>query len=537
MSQETPFSHRGWGIRVWNDPDGFEQAVERAVTEAPTYGITTLDLHDGAIPPGIGWVDLFSRYRQVQALRGREVLTYHGREVSEEKRAEHQERFRKLCRMIKAHGLDIHVWYHVLRDLPEEWLATEPTLSRLEGRRLWQVLGSMLEDFFTAVPEVDTLTVTANQALVTSVRDPSSVTPGERLRAIYQCIYEACRRHRRQLIIREIGYTSSEHETFLYAVGPLPPDITIMAKDVEGDWCHLHAPLNPILQRLTGKHIILETDLYGEHWGQLEVPLCRLREIHHGVRSWLNANIIGAIGRIMVREQSHGPMTHIFDTPNAANVAAFSRLLADPGPRHDETEPWDVTLEEFDLTLWLDWIREHYGSSVSPFLVAALDRTPKICQFTFYLGGAYFQHHSFLPDPSVFERQMWPAFVRQVNKIGISVLCWEKEEALRLVRQSLRDIELAAPSLETAGYERLLGCFERARDVILAYRALIDLCNGRLHPELLPTAARDANDLAARVESLRGPEFFGHLPEHLRRLSQYLQDVTRSAPLEAPAVE
>ncbi len=537
MNREPHFPHRGWGIRVWNNPHEFEAAVKRAVAEAPAHGITTLDLHDGTIPPGIGWVELFAQYRQVQALRNRTVLTYNGHEVTQEERLVHQERFRELCRSVKATGLRIHVWYHVLRDLPEEWLASEPTLSRLEGRRLWQVLGSMIEDFFTAVPEVDALTATASQAIAAGVRDTTSVTPGERLRAIYQCIYEACRRHRRQFIIREVGYTPEEHDTFLYAIGPLPPDIAIMAKDVQGDWTHLSAPSNPILRRLTGKNVILETDLYGEHWGQLEVPLCRLQEIHRGVRSWLGGNVIGATGRIMVREQTHGPMLHIFDTPNAANAATFSRLLRDPGTRLEDTGTWDVALEEFDLALWLDWIRQDYGETASPFLVAALYRTPQICQFTFYLGGAYFQHRSFLPDPAVFERQMWPTFRRQAGKLDISVLRWEKEEALRLVRQSLRDLELAGPSLEETHYERLLRHFEQSRDVILAYRALIDLCDARLHPELMPAAARDAQDLAARIEEVRGPEFFGGLSERLRQLARYLYDMTRSVPPGAPARE
>lgn len=537
MNREPLFPHRGWGIRVENSPDEFEAAVRRAVAEAPAHGITALDLHDGAVPPGIGWVDLFAQYRQVQALRNRTVLTYDGHAVAQEVRLAHQQRFRELCRAIKAGGLRIHVWYHVLRDLPEEWLASEPTLSRLEGRRLWQVLGSMLEDFFVAVPEVDVLTATASQAIAASVRDTSAVTPGERLRAIYQCIYETCRRHRRQFIIREVGYTPEEHDTFLYAIGPLPPDIPIMAKDVQGDWTHLTAPSNPILRRLANKSVILETDLYGEHWGQLEVPICRLQEIHRGVRSWLGANVIGAIGRIMVREQPHGPLLHIFDTPNAANVATFSRLLNNPGPCLEDVGTWDPTLEEFDLSLWLDWIRQDYGEQASPFLIAALYRTPQICQLTFYLGGAYFQHRSFLPDPTVFERRMWPTFKRVAGKLDVSVLRWEKEEALRLVRQSLRDLELAGPTLNPAHHERLLRHFEQSRDVILAYRALIDLCDARLQPELMPEACREADDLAERIDRVRGPEFFGGLSERLRQLARYLHDVTRSVPARASVEE
>jgi len=525
--QETPFLHRGWGIRVLSDPDRFEEAVGRALREAPTFGITTLDLHDGAIPPGVGWVDLFARYRQVQGLRDHDMLTYHGRQVTNEERAMYQRRFRDLCRTIKERGLRIHVWHHVLRDLPEEWLAIEPTLSRLEGRRLWQVLGGMLDDFLDAVPEVDAVTVTAREILAATVREATGPLSGDRLRAIYQCIYESCRRHRRQLIVREVGSTQAERDAFIHAIGPLPPDILIMAKDVQGDWYHLEAPLNPLLYRLSGKNIILEADLYGEHWGHLEVPLCRLRKIHCLVRSWLSLPIVGAIGRIMVQEGADEPMIHVFDTPNAANVAAFCHLLQDPSPHQP---PGDPNLDAFDMHVWMDWLHAQYGANASPHVIAALDRTVQICRLTFYLGGAYFQHRSFLPSPDVFEREMWPTFANQADRLGLDLLRWEKEEALRLVRQSLRDIELARQSLAPADYDMLLGSFEQNRDIILAYRALIGLCIAGLEPSQMPSAVHEALDLAERLETVRGSTFFGHLSERLRQLAQYMQDVGDGAP-------
>ncbi len=529
--QATPFALRGWGIRVWDSPERFETAVDRALVEADRHGVNMLDLHDGSVPPGIGWVDLFAQYRQVQALRNLDSLTYSGQALGSSERAEHQERFRDMCRRIKAQGLRIHVWYHVLRDLPEEWIEAEPTLSKLEGRRLWQVLGGMVEDFFSAVPEVDALTVTAQQALAETVRDASSVTYGERLRATYQCLYEACKRHRKQLIVREVGATRQEKDAFIYAVGPLPPDITIMVKDVQGDWYHLNAPLNPVLHQLKGKNIIVESDLYGEHWGHLQVPLCRPGQLHALIRSWLHLPIVGAIGRIKVVQQTDSPRIHVFDTPNAANVATFYHLLREPMPESDLDT---ANLDAFDLRIWLNWLHTQYGEDASPYVIAALDRTPRICQRVFYLGGAYFQNRSHLPSPSVFERSLWPTFTRQAKSLGTDVLRWEKEVALRLVRQSLRDIEIAGPTLDSEGYDGLLQSFEQARDVALAYRAFIDLCIGRTKPEQMPVAVREAEELATRVEAARGEEFFGYLPERLRQLSKYMEDITRGTePAEA----
>ncbi|HDS74170.1 MAG TPA: hypothetical protein ENN56_01385, partial [Firmicutes bacterium] len=364
---KTPFQLRGWGIRTWNSVDRFETAVERAITRAASHGITTIDLHDGTVPPGIGWVDLFAEYKQVQALRDADILTYHGEQISREQREGYRNRFRELCRKIKAHGIDIHVWYHVLRDLPEEWLDVEPTVSRLEGRRLWQVLGGIVDDFLMAVPEVDALTVTGQQALTAGMRDTSSVTSGERLRAIYQCLYEACRRQRRRLVIREIGTTAAEKEAFVHAIGPLPPDIAIMVKDVQGDWYHLDAPLNPLFLRLRNKQLIVETDLYGVHWGHLDVPLCRLRQIHTAVRSWLPLSISGAIARIKVVEQPDSPSVHVFDTPNEANISALSHLLQNPYPDPD-LDSKDV--DAFDFRLWIDWLRNRYGEDASPYVIA-----------------------------------------------------------------------------------------------------------------------------------------------------------------------
>lgn len=525
---KTPFQLRGWGIRVWNSMDRFETAVERAIVEAEAHGVTTIDLHDGTVPPGIGWVDLFAEYKQVQALRDADTLTYHGQPITGEQRREYRQRFRDVCQKIKARGLDIHVWYHVLRDLPEEWIDVEPTVSRLEGRRLWQVLGGIVDDFLMAVPEVDALTVTGQQALTAGMRDTSSVTSGERLRAIYQCLYEACRRQRRRLIIREIGTTSAEKEAFIHAIGPLPPDIAIMVKDVQGDWYHLDAPLNPMFLRLRNKQIIVETDLYGVHWGHLDVPLCRLRQIHTAVRSWLPLSISGAIARIKVIEQPDSPYVHVFETPNEANVAAFNYLLQYPYPDPDLDS---TDIDAFDFKLWLDWLRKRYGESASPYVIAALDRTPHIVQRVFYLGGAYFQDRSYLPTPSTFERELWPTFTRQAERLGTDALRWEKEVALRLVRQSLRDVELAESTLRPEDYESLIQSFEKARDVTLAYRVFIDLCISRLRPEQMPVAIEEAMDLADRIEVARGPEFFGYLADRMRQLCHYMQDATRGVPV------
>jgi hypothetical protein len=531
---QTQFELRGWGIRVWNSFDRFEEAADRAIKEAAAHGVTTIDIHDGTVPPGIGWVDLFAEYRQVQALRDVDVLTFHGRQTTRNQRLEYRDRFRKLCQRMKENGLRIHVWHHVLRDLPEEWLEIEPNVSRLEGRRLWQILGGMVDDFLTAVPEVDALTVTAQQALTTGGIDAAALASGERLRAIYQCLYETCRRQRRDLVVREVGATEEEKEAFLYAVGPLPPDIKIMVKDVQGDWYHLNAPLNPILYRLRNKNIIVESDLYGEHWGHLEVPLCRVREIHGLIRSWRHLPIVGAIGRIKVEQEPNSPRIHVFDTPNAANVAAFGHLLRTPLSDLDN----DFTnVDAFDLRLWLDWLHERYGENASPDVIAALDRTSRIIQRVFFLGGAYFQHRSYLPSPTEFERQLWPTFRRQAGRLGVEVLRWEKEVALRLVRQSLGDIELAGPTLQADAREELLRGFEQARDVGLAYRVLIDLCVERLNSGDITATVDEALDLANRIESVRGEDFFGFLPERLRQLAQYMKDVTRGAPIEQPQTD
>ncbi len=532
MTHDTPFQQRGWGIRVWDDPDRFQEAVERAVAEAQNYGINLIDLHDGAVPPRIGWVPLFAEYRQSPSLRKHSAFTYDGREVTHEQRDHYRNWFRELCQGIKKAGLRVNAWYHVLSNLPEELLAVESTISRWDGRRLWQVIGGQLDDFFSAVPEVDGLTITTNEVLANSIQDPGGVSPAERLRAIYQCAYESCRRNRRKLLIREVGYTAQEHEAFLTAVRPLPPDIVIMLKDSQGDWCHVDSPVNPSLHRLSGKTILVETDLYGEHWGRQDIPMCRPRQLHRMVRSWLPLNVVGAVGRVMVMQDHDAELVHVFDTPNAANVAAFSHLLQDPGPTLEDMNLWDPNAEAFDFRLWFDWLRNRFGKDASPYVVSALDRSPRVVRLAFYLGGAYFQNRSYLPDPSQFERTLWPWFVRQAELLGMDVLRWEKEEALRLIRQSLRDIELARPTLEQKHYDSLMRIFEQGRDVVLAYRVLIRLCHGRLQPSALPAALQEALDLSERLETVRGPHFFGSLPGRLRQLAQFIQDVTRGVPAE-----
>ncbi|HQE61386.1 MAG TPA: hypothetical protein PLV10_03860, partial [Candidatus Latescibacteria bacterium] len=128
-AESQPFALRGWGVRVWNNYDLFDAEVRKAAREAGRYHINLLDLHDGTVPPGIGWVELFAQYRHVQALRDKSSLTYKGTVIPERDREMYRQKFRELCAFVKSQGLRIHVWYHVLRDLPEEWLIAEPTIS------------------------------------------------------------------------------------------------------------------------------------------------------------------------------------------------------------------------------------------------------------------------------------------------------------------------------------------------------------------------------------------------------------------------
>jgi hypothetical protein len=531
MDQQAAFEHRGWSIQVHDNPEAFREVVERAIAEAPGYGITSLDLHGGVVPPSVDWISLFAEFRQVFALKKQDAFTYQGRELDLAKRTEHREQLRDICRQIHEAGLQVFIRYEILNGLPDELLAVEPTLSRWDGRRLWQIIGGMLDDFLGALPEVDGIIATADEILASSMHDQAGGASIEKLRAVYQCVYESCRRHRRKLMVREVGYTAGEKRVFFEAVRALPPDIIIMVKDTMGNWCHFDAPVNPTLYTLPGKAVLVECDLFGEHWGRQEIPTCRLRQIHRTVRSWLPLKVLGATGRIMVHD-GPDPATHVFDTPNAANVAAYCKLVRDPGLRTENMEVWDVNGEAFDLRLWFDWLRDRYGEHASPHVVSALDRTPRVCRLVFYLGGAYFQESSYLPTAARFERLLWPTFLRQAKSLGMDVLRWEKEEALRLVRQSLRDIELARATLQTDDYENLILLFEQGRDVILTYRTLLRLCEGRLHPELMGTAIREAAELADRIQTVRGESFFGRLPERLRRLSQFLQDVTRGIPSE-----
>ena len=534
MNTQTPFKHIGWGIRVWNDPAGFEEAVTRAVQEADAYGVDVIDLHDGVIPPDIGWVTLFSEYRHVPVLQKKyQSYTYKGRELSHARRDEYRQWFSDICLRISDAGLKIHAWYHVLDNLPEELLATESTLSRWDGRRLWQTIGGQLDDFFSSLPQVNAITVTGTQVLANSLNAPGGVAPGERLRAIYQCIYEACKRNRREFVIREIGSTAREISAFFDAVTPLPPDIPIMVKDTQDDWRQINTPINPSLHKLRGKRIIVESDLYGEHWGRQDIPMCRLQEIHRSVRSWLPLNVQGATGRIMVRQNEDTEIVHAFDTPNSANLHAFSYLMHNPGPRIEDVEELGADIEAFDLGLWYTWLHKQYGDKASPYIVSALDRTPRIARLVFYLGGAYFQSASHLPEPSTFEREMWPTFLKQYRALGMEVLQWEKEEALRLTRQSLRDIELGRGTLRQEDYTSLTGMFEQARDIIHAYRILLGLCSGRLHPEELPAAVEEATELADRLAGHRGTTFFGNLSTRLSQIAQFILEITRGVPKSA----
>lgn len=226
----------------------------------------------------------------------------------------------------------------------------------------------------------------------------------------------------------------------------------------------------------------------------------------------------------MVQEDADNVENSIFDSPGTANLDAFGKALSSPGTTFRQSGEWSPELEEMDRRLWYDWVAQ-FGNEgqCSPYLVSSLETTPLLCGHVLYLAGAYFQDRSFLPGVEAFEKSIWPTFLRKSEQVDPELLLWEKDEAVRLADRSLENLQRAAPKMDPQAVERFAQYFEHTKDIAAAFRSLIEFCVGRLKPEMLRATCRDANDLATRIEILRGGSFYGRLPERLRELSAYVQ--------------
>lgn len=566
-----PFGLRGWQFLVNHDRTYLAQAAERSIKEAPGFEVTHLEFPNMAlqlpyaytsspVPPCANWVLCGQTFRDFPKLAGHRDLHSRGAVSTPEDRSRNLAYMKDLFGKVKDSGLGVMAWHHVRRDLPDELAQEYPESATGDPGFLQDWEDATLTEFFEVAPEVDMLVVTSLTETPGVLEMPDRTHQVARLAGVFGAMERACRRAGKTLIIRDwgaVGKNQRQGAIFKEAMERLPGDVWIHIKNVVLDFVTNAEIPHPNLNAYPDRPMIVEFDVYGEYYGRADIPyvdpghFCeRLDGLYALQPSGVTARIAYESGREWRRYRT------IFDSPNAANVVAFSRWASEAGRNRPIGEWLDFLApsRRWQTYTW-QWLADRYGSDAGPLLARVFERTPQIVHGIFaplwcgYWHPFSVMEHTTLPWPPTrledhgsvpwdpppdilevtgglgdndFSRVVdWMPPGTAVEAIGWCQLVSRKEEGLRLAQVCSDEISVEGRAvLSPEDYE----------DLDLLFRQLVAVCRADVLTGKILAASRgprkestvladlslsslseEAKQMEGEIRRDFGAEFFGEL--------------------------
>lgn len=398
------FPYRAWSVMVTNDPEVFTEVVRRAVTEAPKYHVNRIEFHDfvyGAPSPE-GFVENVVRYEKFARVKGFKSLNFKSFSVwlKEDKPPVDLEtmdrnvaHFREAAKLVKDAGLKLNIWFHSFREFPQELEECYPEVINPDSDFLFEAMEMILDEFFEKIPEVDAITLTSLAETRSLAEMEGSSSPTERMRRFYSSAYAACKRHGRELILRDFG----GGDDFWKVAAALPEDIVFMTKWMPTDWERVHHPMSRRLNLTNGTRFVVEWDLRGEYLGQGFYPYVNPKHFWTALTNVKLFEPEGCVARIHWtdwRGKQHEWST-VFDSANGLNAHVFSQGMASTD-RLAAREMPPCTHADLLPYSWIEsWIKENYGDRAWPALYEIFKETPVLVEQINICADRFHSNHSF----------------------------------------------------------------------------------------------------------------------------------------------
>ncbi len=376
-----------------------------------------------------------------------------------------------LTQRIHKHGIQAFIWTHELRRVPSR-LARDGKV-QLDKPQLWQWLRDRYEKVFKLCPEIDGLVLTFHETDV-SVYDDNRVSSrmpkSERVTKLIDALHAVCRDHDKQLIVRTFVYWPGELENVTRGIQATDPAVIVMSKEVPHDW-QPNYPNNPAIGAFPGRRQIVEFDLGHEYYGQNLVPYLLPAYLKNRLTYQRSKGVAGAATRIS--RDGHS----ILGTVSELNLAAFREFCNNAGA--DERSTWHKI------------VTRRYGQAAAKPLADILQRTADVVERTLLTRGYYFlNNHSRIPHlhyaeyhvashsiakwiPTDQERQREQSLREPTVEVHRAVVA-EKNEAVRIAEQLLRDLESLTAQIKPADFAQLRTELVRLRDLAKLYRITAD---------------------------------------------------------------
>jgi len=340
----------GWQFHDYNLPK-----LEEAIRRAPDYGVNFLVFSH----------DLFRSVEGFLASTDDADPAHPPESVKQLQTGDYfriipgwQSDLRRLGALAAKKGIAYYLWVHEFDDLPKRFF--KKGLVDMDDPALFPYLERRYERLLAAVPGTAGLILTLHESDRRVFRNghvASRLSVPERIEKIGRMLHEVCKRHKKQLIVRNFFYEPLEMEYFRAGIEGLPDDVIVMSKDTAHEF-HPFYPWDPLHGRVGKKRQIVEIDLGVEKAWDGQGAYAQTDFIRRVALRARDTHLTGMVGRARLG------WDHPFADSHEVNLYAFSRFARDP------------TLTT--LQVLRDWAGKRYPAGAVPYLVSALARTEDI---------------------------------------------------------------------------------------------------------------------------------------------------------------
>jgi hypothetical protein len=351
---------------------------------------------------------------------------------------------------------------------------------------------------------------------------------------LYSMFADTCKTHGRRLILRDFIARKDEFDDFIKVIDRLPSEVIIQTKDVLADWSAHEKPINPYMFRYLQhpKKLVVEFELANNYTGEIDLPWSDPEQIWRHIRTLGELGGHGAVGRLL-NASDIIPQT-IFDSPNEANVWAFSRTLLDPGRMLTQSsDAWWHDYDHMDLSIWTDWAKLRFGQEAASEVVHIVAQTPRMVALTLNVCGAFFMllGHGHQGRSKVLDNWL-SAVLAAVDRCGAGHARSEKAEAARIVADALKRLKKLKPLMPAEGYANVFGAFDRAKHIVAMYQAAtevflraLDVEAGRLDRASLLEAGAALRAKGRTARRAYGKDLFMGCPAGTSDLAEYFENL------------
>jgi hypothetical protein len=350
LAAPAPFKMNAWQFHDYNLPK-----LEEAIRRAPGYGVDTVIFsHDlfRSVEGFLASTDDADPARPTDAVKELRTGDYF-RIIPG-----WQSDLRRLGALAAKQGIAYYLWVHEFDDLPKRFFKNG--LVDMDDPALFPYLERRYERLLAAVPGTAGLVLTLHESDRRVFRHShvaSQAEVPERIQKISRLLYDVCKRHKKQLIVRNFFYEPLEMEYFRAGVEALPDDVVVMSKDTAHEF-HPFYPWDPLHGKVGKKRQIVEIDLGVEKAWDSQGAYAQTDFIRRATLRARDTHLHGMVGRARLG------WDHPFTDSHEVNLYAFSRFARDP----------TLTTQQ----VLRDWAGKRYPARAVPYLVSAFARTEAI---------------------------------------------------------------------------------------------------------------------------------------------------------------